>query len=331
MAIRQKTIEYAVTTNTGTVSDATNYTFPDLTVSIPENSSRTFNAVYVVITGDDIITATGGTIAEVRVAIQIDSVAFNEITNTNSLANSGENISLRMMYGDWSSYFQANFTGTSHTVRLRVFIDQNTGTTLGYTNLAAKIVFTYRYDDASATTRIKTAAPGVKLVWIYGNHERRLLRYLEQNAGQFAARVRRDFVNLVRCGGAVWYVGETDAVRIGSHLTVEHGIRYNEHVTKSRLIDLGGQVHVVMGHVHKFNMYEMRGAHYTVQGHSSGCLCLPEPHYLPSGQTQMPGRGWTQGTLVLSTIVDTPVLNVEHARFQRINDKLRCLLRGELL
>lgn len=175
---------------------------------------------------------------------------------------------------------------------------------------------------------LRAAVPAARLIWIYGNHERRLLRYLEQNAGQFSGRVRRDFVAMVRCGGAVWYAGETDAVRVGTHLVVEHGVRHNEHATKARLIDEGGQVSLAMGHVHRFSLYEMAGARYPVTAVTSGALCRPEPHYLPEGQTRRAGRGWTQGTVVLSTIVDTPMLSVEVVPFWRAGDSLMTIYRG---
>lgn len=152
MATMQNSIAYAWTTNTDTVSDATAYTFPDLSVTVAENSSgRTFRSATIEVSWDDLITATGGTITEWRVECQIDSVAYSTVTETNDIAHSSENTSYLVGPIDFTSYFQTNFTGNTHTVRCRVYIDISTGTTLQVTNVTAILRLTYDFDDASST------------------------------------------------------------------------------------------------------------------------------------------------------------------------------------
>ena len=150
-----------------------------------------------------------------------------------------------------------------------------------------------------AMKRIKKVCPLTKLVFIWGNHERRLFRYVQKNAGAYHNTITKTFINGIKCNGDVWYIGKVDHVRIGP-LSVEHGVRHNDHVAKARLIDEGGQISIMMGHVHKRNFYEVTGADFSVNSVSSGCLCPTEPLYLPTGQDTQSGRKWTQGTAVAS-------------------------------
>jgi hypothetical protein len=52
---------------------------------------------------------------------------------------------------EFTSHFTTNFTGTSHTVDLQIYLDQTTGTTFGFTNGFALLWVTYEYDDTSTT------------------------------------------------------------------------------------------------------------------------------------------------------------------------------------
>lgn len=170
----------------------------------------------------------------------------------------------------------------------------------------------------------------VPIVFIYGNHEMRLIRYLQHTAPQMRHRLMRDFISIVRHGGDVWYIGNVDHVRVGT-VRIEHGARHNEHVAKSRLIDEGGQVSIWMGHVHKENAYTMRGADYTVKAKSSGALCLREPHYIREGQSTQSGRKWTQGTIVGTWNLSERPVSFEEITFDESGYDLKCWYRGKRL
>jgi hypothetical protein len=115
-------------------------------------------------------------------------------------------------------------------------------------------------------------------VFILGNHEARLWRYLHRNAPGLRHTVVNRFIDIVRCGGKVYWLGEVDKVRIGN-LTVMHGNRANQHAAKSILEDAGYQVNVMFGHVHRLTSAAKIGAHYQVQAISSGCLRQTPAHY----------------------------------------------------
>ena len=155
MATRIKTVEYAWPTRTTAVTDATLTSLGTITVYIPE-TTRTFRSAYVEIGFMDRVTATGGTITEYRVAVQLGAAAANTITETDDITHTGENVGGVLMPFDYTSYFTSNFgSGSSQTCDCSVYFDQNTGTTLGMINVTAKLVVTYEYDDA-ATTHVKT-------------------------------------------------------------------------------------------------------------------------------------------------------------------------------
>lgn len=137
------------------------------------------------------------------------------------------------------------------------------------------------------------------------------------DAPGYKKRVVKDFINIIRCGGRVKWLGMVDHVRMGP-LQVEHGNRHNDGVTKSRLIDEGGQVSLWFGHVHKRNFYEISGADYSVNAISSGCLCPTTPHYAHEGQSTRSGRKWTQGTAIAQFNLNERLVHFENVQFEDV-------------
>ena len=153
MATRLKTIEYAFPT-LASLTDAVVTNLTQITVYLPETGTKTFRSVIVRWTCDDIITATGGTINEFRTGLRLGAAGYTTVTNTNDITNSGENISFQIT-ANLTSHFTTNWSGTSMTCDLQVYMDQSTGTTLGLVNVSATLEITYEYDDTSST-QVKT-------------------------------------------------------------------------------------------------------------------------------------------------------------------------------
>lgn len=126
--------------------------------------------------------------------------------------------------------------------------------------------------------RLRKAAPNAFLVWIWGNHERRILRFVNEQAPKFRKRILRDFITIIRAGGAVAYVGYTDYVRVGP-LVVHHGTRTGIYAAKNALLDAGSQISLMGGHVHYPSTFDVEGEEATVHSLVSGCLCA-YPHYM---------------------------------------------------
>jgi hypothetical protein len=154
MATREKTITYSFPMTTATVADSTVTTLTGITIEIPE-SSPTFVSVMAEVGFQDIVTATGGTITEHRVALRLGAAGYTTITELDDLTNTGENIAGVIGPYDFTSHFTTNWTGTSMTCDAQVYFAQSTGTTLGMVNVTYLLHITYTYDDTAAT-QIKT-------------------------------------------------------------------------------------------------------------------------------------------------------------------------------
>ena len=79
---------------------------------------------------------------------------------------------------------------------------------------------------------LRQRAPYALLVYIWGNHERRIKKYLNRMAPKFRKRIMRGYIDIIRAGGAVLYLGYTDAVRIGP-LLVHRGYRTGIYAAKN--------------------------------------------------------------------------------------------------
>lgn len=157
MAIREKTVIYSFPMTTTIVADAVVTNLTQITLNLPE-TAKTFTSVYAEVGFQDIITATGGTITEHRVGLRLGAAAYTTFTETDDIANSGENIAGVIGPIDFTTHFTTNWTGTSMTCDLQVYFDQNTGTTFGMRNVTAMLYVTYTYDDNPAVnaTQVKT-------------------------------------------------------------------------------------------------------------------------------------------------------------------------------
>lgn len=156
MALTKERLRFAWPINAVNIVDATLTSLGTLTAYIPQNVSRTITSAVVTVYFQDIITATGGTIGEIRAALVVNGAAANTVTELDDLTNSGENIAGGWGPIDFTSYVNTNIgTGASATFQLSVYIDQTTGTTLGMRNVWAEIELMVQ-SDASSTVRAKT-------------------------------------------------------------------------------------------------------------------------------------------------------------------------------
>lgn len=151
MAIRTKTIEVPFDSRTTTLASATTHTFTTQTIFIPEVTSRTFRSVKLKIGLMD-AQATAASLTAVTVGITLGAAAAGNQAFTNSPpGNSGEHQSY-VLERDVTAYFNTNFgAGASQTCSC-TFI----GTGPVTVNHSAKLIITYEYEDAAATTRVKT-------------------------------------------------------------------------------------------------------------------------------------------------------------------------------
>ena len=160
MALRLKTIEYNLETYTAlrstvTALAGTNYaTFNAQTFVIPETTNRTFRSVEMIVTLRDAETTTARRFDGIHMGIQIDAVAFSDLNLTGTgITGTGDPYVLTFVR-DVTSYFQTNFTGSSHSIVAR--IEPETDVASNVNNITCKFRITYEYDDVGPSTYVKT-------------------------------------------------------------------------------------------------------------------------------------------------------------------------------
>lgn len=158
-ANRTKTIEYALPMlSTGVTPQAEGTTYldsADITIYIPETTSRAFKSVMLEVVVADNQNAVAGNVSGWGIRASCDAgTTFTETLAAAGYATSGENMS-HVMTGDVTAEFTARFSGASDTCRWGFYVDYST---TGYTlvNASAKLYITYEYDDTAHSTRIKT-------------------------------------------------------------------------------------------------------------------------------------------------------------------------------
>lgn len=158
MATRLKTIEYILPRMLTDIAESSTHTdSADTTIYIPETSSRVFKSVVLQFFCHDNHSTISANETDISLRGSCDS--GSTWTTVDCLAytsnQTGENRAHDLM-ADMTAEFTSRFgTGTSGTFRYGWFIDCSAaGPT--YTNVCAKLIITYEFDDSSATTRIKT-------------------------------------------------------------------------------------------------------------------------------------------------------------------------------
>lgn len=159
---------------------------------------------------------------------------------------------------------------------------------------------------------VKKAAPNATRVFILGNHEKRLWDGMLRLAPQVRKTVWRRFVEIVRCGGSVLWLGEVDAVRFGP-LKVMHGNRVTLNAARAMLMDTGGQLNIMAGHVHRLTTWTQRGEDFPVQAITGGCLCrYPSPYQ----KRKTPTSRWHLGTAFAEVNLRGRDVHVDNLEFQ---------------
>jgi hypothetical protein len=151
MAPKRKTIEYGFQSVSAELAPNTWRELSAITLYIPE-SSVTFKSVII---EWNFRTTSGSLINNQIMGVKLGAGSFDDVTDTyNANTYSSENESfLGTNIRDVTSYFTANWTGTSMTCQVR----WKTPNTLNpkFSSISATLFVTYEYDDTSST-HVKT-------------------------------------------------------------------------------------------------------------------------------------------------------------------------------
>lgn len=141
MATRTNTIEVVFDARTTQLALGTRLDFAAKTIYIPENVSRTFISGEIeVVAHDNIGSATS--LTDWLIGIKLGAAAFNDVTQTLTLTNTGDHQTF-IMDREVVSYFTSNFgNGASQTCQVGVQFGA-----VAMLPINVKINLTYEYDD----------------------------------------------------------------------------------------------------------------------------------------------------------------------------------------
>lgn len=161
---------------------------------------------------------------------------------------------------------------------------------------------------------LKRAAPKAVLVWIEGNHETRLWRFLDETAPQVRNTMREAFIDLIRYQNRVLYLGRVSEVKVGA-LTVLHGDNacLGDMSARKLLMARRYQGWFMFGHNHKWSQYITVGHHSMVGAAGSGHMGTPIPHYQKVNKFNY----WTQGTVYAHVDMNADYVAFDNLVFQR--------------
>lgn len=168
MTIRQDTRRFAAPCFTGNIADATFTSLDQFTITIPE-TVEAFRSVFLEVGYQDAITASGGTVTEHRVALRLGEADYTTFTETDDITQSGENMAAVIGPIDFTSHFDANWSGESlMTCDVQVYFDYGTGTTQITRNVTAVLVVTFDYDDDPAVNATQSKTVMIPLESLVG-------------------------------------------------------------------------------------------------------------------------------------------------------------------
>lgn len=168
----------------------------------------------------------------------------------------------------------------------------------------------------------RSAAPDARRIFIVGNHEDRLRRYLWSNPELHSLRAVR-LPNLLELDKQQIEYSPREIVFFDK-LVIRHGAvirKYSAYTAKAELEKEKFAISVLSGHTHRGGSFFTSNRNGTIQAHECFCLCDLEPEYADRPD-------WQQG-IVLAT-VSNQVLNIEPILFHTRNGKKVAFWRDKM-
>lgn len=170
--------------------------------------------------------------------------------------------------------------------------------------------------------RLYDALDGTPIVYMEGNHEYRMERYLHDKAPELAGMEELAVPNLLKLAdlGIQWQARGT-ALSLGK-LNVLHGDEIKvSGLTPARSLYHKVSGNMLIGHHHKFDRHIQRLFGSTIQGvWVNGCLSSLNPDWLLFPQ-------WHQG-FTLIDVTSTGLFSVEQVMFLERGNKLCAMVHG---
>ena len=125
-------------------------------------------------------------------------------------------------------------------------------------------------------TDIHSAAPDAIYPNLVGNHEKRLITFLNQKAPQLKRTVLKTFIELIRSTGALWLGFNISGYKL-HHLRVIHGYSTAKFAASVHLDRF--DMDIVSGDVHRAMYFARTVEERIIQSVTTGCLCNLTPSY----------------------------------------------------
>lgn len=126
---------------------------------------------------------------------------------------------------------------------------------------------------------LNQASPRAIRPFLIGNHDKRIITFMQQNAPQFRGTVTKVFADMIRHSDGLWLGFEREQLEIGP-LTIYHGRTATQNAAKMHAEKyVAFQRDVIAGHVHRAQLFSKTGPERTIESVTSGCLCNLKPSY----------------------------------------------------
>jgi len=146
---------------------------------------------------------------------------------------------------------------------------------------------------------VRGAFPKSKIIYKLGNHEERMIRYMQVKAPELLGLPEFEIESVLGLkDNGIQLVKDNRPIKFGM-LNIIHGHEYrfaiSNPVNPARGLFLRGKVHAVCGHFHQSSQHTERALDQQVLGTwSTGCLCDLHPEYRPI-------NNWNHGFMVVDT------------------------------
>lgn len=150
--------------------------------------------------------------------------------------------------------------------------------------------FEFEVDEARRFFgKLRKASPKAKIIWIYGNHEFRLVRYIYKNAKKLAWLPQLQLENIVKVKDFNVQVKKfRPEIAKYTHNFIEHegflighfnAVKSAGGYTAKGLVDKFG-TNIIQSHTHRAGAHIKTNFHGIIEGYEIGSLCSQEPPYM---------------------------------------------------
>lgn len=167
-----------------------------------------------------------------------------------------------------------------------------------------------------------TASPGAQRIFLIGNHEDRLRKYLWHQASALSGLRALEISNLLNFSSLAIAPEPQTEIVIQGQLVIKHGSLVRKHSAATAKAEMESEFHqysVMTGHTHRGGTYYATTRDGVKRADECFCLCRLDPEYVRN-------PNWQQG-IVFATVTAAGV-DVESIPFTGGGRKRRAFWRG---